>query len=100
MKNWRTTLSGSIAAIGLAAIAYVQTYPQYFAKWPWALPLAGILAASGVFVNGAVAKDSTTHSTVAEITAATVEKQQESQPAGTTETVAATTTIQSTKTSD
>ena len=98
--NWRTTTSGivgAIGAVGLVVAFYIQSNPRQFSKYPWLLPLAGILLALGNAGNGRFAKDANTHSTAAEVSAATVEKQQEGQPAGTTMTVAAQTVTESTK---
>lgn len=71
MKNWKTTICGVIGAVGVAAITYIQTNPSQFSQYPWATTVAGILAASGIFGNGAFSKDATTHSTAAEVGAAT-----------------------------
>jgi hypothetical protein len=68
MKNWRTTVCGLVAAIA----AYVVANPSQFVKWPWAGTVAGIVMASGILGVGATAKDSSTHSTEAEVKVSTI----------------------------
>ena len=72
MKNWRTTLFGAIGALGAASTAYVLANPGTFSKWPWAVPVAGIVTASGILGQGIVGKDAATHSTVEEVNQASV----------------------------
>lgn len=70
MKSWKTTVCGLIAAVA----AYVVAYPATFAKWPWIATAAGIVMASGIAGIGIASKDSTVHSTAAEVNAATTDK--------------------------
>lgn len=69
MKNWRTTLFGGIGALGAATVAYVIAYPGMFPKW--AVPVAGIVTASGILGQGIVGKDAAVHSTTEEVNKAT-----------------------------
>lgn len=71
MTNWKTTVCGLVAALA----AYVVANPGQFAKWPWAATMAGIVLASGIAGVGVTAKDSTTHSTVAEVQDSTIKKE-------------------------
>jgi hypothetical protein len=63
VNNWKTSLCGTVGAIGVSAVTYVQHNPQQFAKYPWAFPVACILAASGILGNGIASKDATTQET-------------------------------------
>lgn len=70
MENWKTTLGGILAAIGIAG-SQVPAVPEKY-RWPFA-----VAGAVGVALVGATAKDFTTHSTVKEVQKATVEKIEE-----------------------
>jgi hypothetical protein len=68
VKNWKTSASGLVGA----AAVFVASNPSLFSRWPWAVPLAGFVVAGGFACLGLAAKDSTTHSTVAEVESSTV----------------------------
>jgi hypothetical protein len=75
MRNWRTSLFGAVGALGVATVAYVMSNPNVFAKWPWVVPTAGIIAASGILGQGLVGKDAAVHSTENEVEASTTKAQ-------------------------
>ena len=68
LRNWKTSLSGLIAAMA----GFVLFSPQLFARWPWACDLAKYIMAGGLASIGFAAKDSSTHSTGTEVLDATV----------------------------
>jgi len=59
IENWKTTLAGILAALGAALM--LAPLPD---DWKWVPPF---LSAFGAALIGMAAKDSTTHSTVAQI---------------------------------
>ena len=63
MKNWKTSACG----IATALAGFVLFSPQLFARWPWVSEVAKYIMAGGMAGFGLTAKDSTTHSTVAEV---------------------------------
>lgn len=63
LENRKTTLAGILAALGAALM--LVPLPD---DWKWVPPF---LSALGAALIGAAAKDSTTHSTVAEVSKAT-----------------------------
>jgi hypothetical protein len=93
MSNAKTTISGFITA----AAGFVMFSPDLFAKWPIVLALAKYVTVGGFAVTGFLSKDFNSHSTAAQVTAATVEKQQETQAPGTSVLTVAQTSTQSTK---
>jgi len=65
MNNWKTTLGGICAAIGVAGLQ-VPAVPD---NWKWVF---AVLAAAGPLLIGASAKDFNTHSTDKEVAKATL----------------------------
>jgi hypothetical protein len=63
MKNWKTTVVGLVAAVA----GFIALHPMYTARWPFVNDLAGYIMAGGLAGMGILAKDSTTHSTAAEV---------------------------------
>lgn len=69
MKNWKTTASGIVAAVA----GFIAIHPQYVAHAPIIGDIAGYIMAGGLAGIGLLAKDSTSHSTAAEVQAATID---------------------------
>ena len=63
MRNWKTSLSGIVAALA----GFVLFSPGLFARWPWIGEVSKYIMAGGVAGIGFAAKDSTNHSTEAEV---------------------------------
>lgn len=93
MTNWKTSLFALIAA----AAGFVAMHPMYTAHWPIVNDIASYIMVGGLAGIGLAAKDSTTHSTASQVSAATVEKQEADQAPGTSVTTVAQTSTQSTK---
>jgi hypothetical protein len=71
MKNAKTTIFGLIAALA----GFVSFSPDLFSRWPWMIAVAKYVMAGGMAGIGFAAKDSTSHSTAAEVHAATVSQE-------------------------
>jgi len=69
-KNWKTTAFSLITA----AAGFVAFTPETFARWPLVIAIAKYVMVGGMAGIGIAAKDSTTHSTVAEVKEATAEE--------------------------
>jgi hypothetical protein len=67
MKNWKTTALGLISAVA----SFVMFSPETFSRWPWVVTLAKFVTVGGLAGIGLAAKDSSTHSTVDEVTEST-----------------------------
>lgn len=67
MKNWKTSVAGIITAVA----GFVLFSPMLFAKWPWVSQVATYIMAGGFAALGLTAKDSTSHSTAAEVSKST-----------------------------
>lgn len=72
MNNLKTTIFGLIA--GLPPIIIASAAGANFPLPAWALMTLSIVSGVGAILTGAAAKDATTHSTSAEVQAATTEK--------------------------
>ena len=68
LKNWRTTVAGLVTAVA----GFVLFSPQTFARWPWVCDAARYVMSGGLISLGLVSKDAATHSTSAEVEAATI----------------------------
>ncbi len=75
--NWKTTLSGSIAAAAL----FVTSYPAHFNQLE--IDLAKFIMIGGLAGIGIFAKDASTHSTAADVEKATVKAMDKAVPPGT-----------------
>ena len=67
LENWKTSLGGILAAIGIAG-SQVLTVPE---QYHWLFAVAGAIGAG---LLGVTAKDFTTHSTAKEVEKATTVK--------------------------
>jgi hypothetical protein len=63
MRNWKTSLAGILTA----GFGFVLFSPDLFAHWPWLVAVAKYAMVGGLASMGFAAKDSTTHSTVAQV---------------------------------
>ena len=70
LKSWKTTACGLVMALA----GYVLFDPETFQSWPWAISLAKYIMLGGFAALGLASKDSTEHSTQAEVTKATVDQ--------------------------
>lgn len=70
LKSWKTTSCGLV----MAAAGFVLFSPETFQHWPWAVSLAKYITLGGFAALGLTSKDSTEHSTQAEVTKATVDQ--------------------------
>jgi hypothetical protein len=70
IQSWKTTLCGIIMALA----GFVLFDPDTFQNWPWAISLAKYVMLGGFAALGLSSKDSTEHSTQAEVTKATVDQ--------------------------
>lgn len=68
MGSWKTTLAGLLTAV----FGFVLFSPDLFARWPWLIALARYATAGGFAAIGILAKDSTVHSTAAQMQDATI----------------------------
>ena len=68
-KNWKTTLSGIVAAL----FGFVLFSPEHFQQWPWLISLAKYACAGGLAALGLMGKDYNNHSTIPEVKEATYE---------------------------
>jgi hypothetical protein len=71
MKSWRTTLSGAVSS-GAGLVLALSTAGVAMPRW--VVVAAGFIMAGGFASLGIVAKDSTTHSTLAEVQQSTVDE--------------------------
>lgn len=67
MKNWKTTTAGLVTAFA----GFVLFSPDLFSRWSWVGDVAKYIMAGGLAGIGLFSKDSTTHSTIPEVTKAT-----------------------------
>jgi hypothetical protein len=70
LLSWRTTVCGLITALA----GFVMFSPETFQQWPWVISLAKYIMLGGIASLGIASKDSSQHSTQAEVTQATVDK--------------------------
>lgn len=70
MKNWKTSLCGIVAAVA----GFIAMHPRYTSQWPFINDLAGYVMIGGLAGIGIAAKDSTTHSTEAQVEKASLPK--------------------------
>jgi hypothetical protein len=70
LKSWKTTACGLITALA----GFILFSPETFQHWPWAISLAKYITLGGFAALGLASKDSTEHSTQAEVTKATVDQ--------------------------
>lgn len=68
MKNWKTTTFALIAA----AAGFIAMHPMYTAHYPIINDIAGYIMVGGFAGLGLSAKDSSTHSTGAEVVGASI----------------------------
>ena len=66
MKNWKTSLAGVVAALA----GFVVFSPDTFVHYPVVVQLAKYFMVGGFAALGFASKDSTTHSTAAEVATA------------------------------
>jgi hypothetical protein len=79
LLSWKTTVCGIIMALA----GWVVFSPETFQQWPWIISLAKYIMLGGFAALGVVSKDSSQHSTQAEVTQATVDKSAAIQAAAT-----------------
>ena len=68
MKNWKTTTTGLVTAF----FGFVLFSPQYFP--PWVIDVAKYAVVGGLAGIGLLAKDYSSHSTVAQVETETVKE--------------------------
>jgi hypothetical protein len=68
-SNWKT----SAAAVVGIVFGFVAFSPEHFQQWPWLISLAKYVMLGGLASIGIMAKDSTNHSTLAQVKESTKE---------------------------